>query len=137
MVPGICPKRGTMGLRAFLEYNSIGNLFPQNNNPQYDQGPRLGHLMGRTDVPNTFIIDYRSGGDQKSDDQKGDQRFNFPVTIRVVLVRRSFGIGKSEQYQKGGKYVRGGLNGIGNEGIGVAKKTCQPFYQGQTSVSYD
>src|SRR6478736_6411763 len=52
----------------------------------------------------------------------------------MILVGRPAGIFYSEQNQKRRKYVSRRLDRVGNQGIGITKNTCQPFYDGQAGI---
>lgn len=118
-------------------------LLDEDGGDQDDQGEGGGDVFPGgcrvlvEDFPQAVNAEGEAREQEKEGSCHGGQGFHFPVTVGVFVVRRAFGVFDGTPHHARTEDVEGGLDAIGQEGVGASENAAEDLGQGEKPIGAD
>jgi hypothetical protein len=109
-------------------------LLDQHGGEQDDQRERCGRVMGRDDLAHRLDRDSHGGDDHHAADHQRRHRFGLAVAEGVARVRLAPGDPQAAPDDERGEDVRGRLDAVGDQGVGVTEHSGGELRRCQSGV---
>lgn len=134
MMPRIGCERRALCYFTFVDNIAIRSLFPTDNSSEDKKRIGSRELVRSHNVLNRLVGNDSSRDNEKKNDNKGNERFDSSVSVRMVFVSWFGCKFESKKNKKWRKDITCWFDSISDKGVRVSKISSCPFDSGKTGV---
>jgi len=137
VMPGVALEGGAFDVLCGAKDEAGEGGFDDDHENEDREGEPGGHVMGREDFLDALDRDHAGGTEKRERDDEGGDRFRLAVAVGMFAVGGDDGDAQAAPDDEGGEDIGGGLDAVGDEGVGIADDAGGDLDNGECDIDSD